>query len=147
MFGEKVGAGLSFGRTPAGNFAWLNSFEVTLNPSKQPVSQIMHKARAGIQSLGVKVSLRLGDVMPLLSPASGRCFVAHAATQAIAPMLQDELVLARAGVRLRPTHGAGHRRLGLDRRLQHRQGRQCGTYLARGRRTPVGGSGAQELVS
>ncbi|MEO7939483.1 MAG: IclR family transcriptional regulator [Burkholderiaceae bacterium] len=47
----------------------------------------------------MKVSLRLGDVMPLLSSATGRCFVAHAPPQAIAPLLQEELALARAEAR------------------------------------------------
>ncbi len=44
----------------------------------------------------MKVSLRLGDVMPLLSSATGRCFAAHASTQAVATLLQEELALARA---------------------------------------------------
>ncbi|MCW5629876.1 MAG: IclR family transcriptional regulator [Rhodoferax sp.] len=43
----------------------------------------------------VKVNLRLGDVMPLLSSATGRCFAAHAPATAIAPLLQDELAQAR----------------------------------------------------
>lgn len=43
----------------------------------------------------LKVNLRLGDVMPLLSSATGRCFAAYAPAQAIAPMLQEELALAR----------------------------------------------------
>ncbi len=43
----------------------------------------------------VKVSLRLGDVMPLLSSATGRCFAAHVPAQAIAPMLEVELAQAR----------------------------------------------------
>lgn len=42
----------------------------------------------------VKVNLRLGDVMPLLSSATGRCFAAHAPALAIAPLLQEELALA-----------------------------------------------------
>jgi DNA-binding IclR family transcriptional regulator len=41
------------------------------------------------------VSLRLGDVMPLLSSATGRCFAAYAPGPAIAPLLQEELALAR----------------------------------------------------
>lgn len=47
----------------------------------------------------VKVSLRLGDVMPLLSSATGRCFAAHVSATAIAPMLQDELDQASAVAR------------------------------------------------
>ena len=46
----------------------------------------------------VTVNLRLGDVMPLLSSATGRCFAAWIAggrsASAIAPMLKDELARA-----------------------------------------------------
>ena len=45
--------------------------------------------------LAVTVNLRLGDVMPLLSSATGRCFAAHAHPEAIAAMLQPELAQAR----------------------------------------------------
>jgi DNA-binding IclR family transcriptional regulator len=43
----------------------------------------------------VTVNLRLGDVMPLLSSATGRCFAAHLSNEAIAPMLAEEMALAR----------------------------------------------------
>lgn len=43
----------------------------------------------------VTVNLRLGDVMPLLSSATGRCFAAHVSKDAIAPLLADELARAR----------------------------------------------------
>ena len=43
----------------------------------------------------VTVNLRLGDVMPLLSSATGRCFAAHVSMEAIAPLLADELARAR----------------------------------------------------
>jgi DNA-binding IclR family transcriptional regulator len=43
----------------------------------------------------VTVNLRLGDVMPLLSSATGRCFAAYAPKEAIAPMLKDELARAQ----------------------------------------------------
>jgi DNA-binding IclR family transcriptional regulator len=43
----------------------------------------------------VTVNLRLGDVMPLLSSATGRCFAAYVSRKAIAPMLQDELARAQ----------------------------------------------------
>jgi DNA-binding IclR family transcriptional regulator len=42
----------------------------------------------------VTANLRLGDVMPLLSSATGRCFAAHMPRDAVAPMLQDELARA-----------------------------------------------------
>lgn len=43
----------------------------------------------------VTVNLRLGDVMPLLSSATGQCFAAHAPKDAIAPMLKEELARAQ----------------------------------------------------
>ena len=43
----------------------------------------------------VTVNLRLGDVMPLLSSATGRCFAAHAPKDAIAAMLRDEMLRAQ----------------------------------------------------
>jgi DNA-binding IclR family transcriptional regulator len=48
------------------------------------------------------VNLRLGDVMPLLTSATGRCFAADLCKEAIAPLLKDEVGRAqkvrRAGV-------------------------------------------------
>ena len=41
------------------------------------------------------VNLRLGDVMPLLSSATGRCFAAYASRDVIAPLLRIELARAR----------------------------------------------------
>lgn len=43
----------------------------------------------------VTVNLRLGDVMPLLTSATGRCFAAYAPREAIAPMLREELARAQ----------------------------------------------------
>ena len=43
----------------------------------------------------VTVNLRLGDVMPLLSSATGRCFAAYVSKDAIAPMLREELARAQ----------------------------------------------------
>lgn len=43
----------------------------------------------------VTVNLRLGDVMPLLSSATGRCFAAHVPWDAIQPMLKDEMARAQ----------------------------------------------------
>ena len=49
--------------------------------------------------LAMPVSLRLGDVMPLLSSATGRCFTAFVshggAADKTAPMIEEELALAR----------------------------------------------------
>jgi DNA-binding IclR family transcriptional regulator len=43
----------------------------------------------------VTVNLRLGDVMPLLTSATGLCFAAHAPKEAIAPMLKEEMARAQ----------------------------------------------------
>lgn len=43
----------------------------------------------------VTVNLRLGDVMPLLSSATGRCFAAFVSREAITPMLKDEISRAQ----------------------------------------------------
>ena len=43
----------------------------------------------------VTVNLRLGDVMPLLSSATGRCFAAFVSRDAIAPMLKEEIARAQ----------------------------------------------------
>ena len=43
----------------------------------------------------VTVNLRLGDVMPLLSSATGRCFAAYLSRDAITPLLKDEIAQAR----------------------------------------------------
>ena len=43
----------------------------------------------------VTVNLRLGDVMPLLSSATGRCFAAFLSREAITPLLKDEIALAQ----------------------------------------------------
>lgn len=43
----------------------------------------------------VTVNLRLGDVMPLLSSATGQCFAAYAPKEAIAPMLKEEMARAQ----------------------------------------------------
>jgi DNA-binding IclR family transcriptional regulator len=43
----------------------------------------------------VTVNLRLGDVMPMLSSATGLCFAAYAPKEAIAPMLKEEMARAQ----------------------------------------------------
>lgn len=43
----------------------------------------------------VTVNLRLGDVMPLLSSATGRCFAAWLSRESIAPMLKEEIARAQ----------------------------------------------------
>ena len=43
----------------------------------------------------ITVNLRLGDVMPLLASATGRCFAAYVAPDAMAPLLKEELARAQ----------------------------------------------------
>jgi DNA-binding IclR family transcriptional regulator len=43
----------------------------------------------------VTVNLRLGDVMPLLTSATGRCFAAYSSKEAITPLLKDEITRAQ----------------------------------------------------
>lgn len=45
--------------------------------------------------MAITVNLRLGDVMPLLSSATGRCFAAHLSQEAIAPILAQEMAMAQ----------------------------------------------------
>lgn len=44
--------------------------------------------------LAQPVNLRLGDVMPLLSSATGRCFAAFMSPEVVAPLLKEELARA-----------------------------------------------------
>lgn len=43
----------------------------------------------------ITVNLRLGDVMPLLTSATGRCFAAFLSRDAMAPLLKEEVALAQ----------------------------------------------------
>ncbi|MES3002914.1 MAG: IclR family transcriptional regulator [Pseudomonadota bacterium] len=43
----------------------------------------------------VTVNLRLGDVMPLLTSATGRCFAAYVSKEAVTPLLKDEIARAQ----------------------------------------------------
>ena len=43
----------------------------------------------------VTVNLRLGDVMPLLASATGRCFAAFLSPEAVTPLLRQEIAAAR----------------------------------------------------
>ena len=47
----------------------------------------------------VTVNVRLGDVMPLLSSATGRCFAAYMSREAIAPLLKEEVARAQKASR------------------------------------------------
>jgi DNA-binding IclR family transcriptional regulator len=67
----------------------------------------------------VTANLRLGDVMPLLSSATGRCFAAYAPPKAIATLLKAELAaLAKAPRTDCPTNMASAQTLLQDTRLK-----------------------------
>ena len=77
----------------------------------------------------VTVNLRLGDVMPLLASATGRCFAAHAPREAIAPMLKDEIARShKLGRTDLPTTLGGTRQL-LDEVRQRGAARVVDTLL------------------
>ncbi len=67
----------------------------------------------------VTVNLRLGDVMPLLSSATGRCFAAWLPQDALAPLLREELArVQRQPLPDVPTTMAQVQRLLADTRAQ-----------------------------
>jgi DNA-binding IclR family transcriptional regulator len=77
----------------------------------------------------VTVNLRLGDVMPLLSSATGQCFAAYAPKEAIAAMLKEEMARAQKQGRTDlPTSMAEVRAL-LDAVRQHGASRVVDTLL------------------
>jgi DNA-binding IclR family transcriptional regulator len=84
-------------------------------------------------SQAVTVNLRLGDVMPLLTSATGRCFAAYARPEAIAAALKAELaVLAKMPANVprgdAPTSLAAAQALLKETRLRG-LGRVCDTLL------------------
>ena len=77
----------------------------------------------------VTVNLRLGDVMPLLSSATGRCFAAYLSKDAITPLLKDEIARAqKQGRQDVPTSLAAARAL-LDEVREHGSARVVDTLL------------------
>src|SRR5689334_10089961 len=62
----------------------------------------------------VTVNLRLGDVMPLLSSATGRCFAAYLSKDAITPLLKDEIARAQKQGRSDVPASLGDARAMLD---------------------------------
>jgi DNA-binding IclR family transcriptional regulator len=77
----------------------------------------------------VTVNLRLGDVMPLLSSATGRCFAAYAPKEAIAPMLKDEMARAQKQGRTDVPEGMAQVRELLDEVRQRGMARVVDTLL------------------
>jgi DNA-binding IclR family transcriptional regulator len=77
----------------------------------------------------VTVNLRLGDVMPLLSSATGRCFAAYVSKDAIAPMLRDELARAQKQGRLDLPTSMAQVRAMLDEVREHGMARVVDSLL------------------
>jgi DNA-binding IclR family transcriptional regulator len=77
----------------------------------------------------VTVNLRLGDVMPLLSSATGRCFAAYALPEAVAPTLKEELVRAQKAGRTDLPGSMAQVNAMLEDVRQHRAARVIDTLL------------------
>ena len=77
----------------------------------------------------VTVNLRLGDVMPLLSSATGRCFAAYASREAIAPLLKEELARAQKQGRADVPASMAEVRAALDEVRQRGGARVVDTLL------------------
>ncbi len=105
------------------------------------------------------VNLRLGDVMPLLSSATGRCFAAFMASDAITPLLKQEISRgAAAGPQRRARHPvAGSRAAaggaaawrGAGRRYaaaRHRRVLRAGVRLRRSHRARLAGARPQRQL-
>lgn len=77
----------------------------------------------------ITVNLRLGDVMPLLSSATGRCFAAFASRDAIASRLKEEVALAQKQGRTDVPASMTEVRALLDEVRQRGAARVLGTLL------------------
>jgi DNA-binding IclR family transcriptional regulator len=77
----------------------------------------------------VTVNLRLGDVMPLLTSATGRCFAAYVSREAIAPMLKDEIARAQKSGRTDLPATLAEARQLLDEVRHHGAARVVDTLL------------------
>lgn len=77
----------------------------------------------------VTVNLRLGDVMPLLSSATGRCFAAYVSREAIAPLLKEEIARAQKSGRSDLPASMAQARLMLDQVRERGAARVVDTLL------------------
>lgn len=77
----------------------------------------------------ITVNLRLGDVMPLLSSATGRCFAAFVSRDAIASRLKEEVALAQKQGRTDVPASMTEVRALLDEVRQRGAARVLGTLL------------------
>lgn len=87
----------------------------------------------------VTVNLRLGDVMPLLGSATGRCFAAFAPPALVAPLLKQELLLSAKTPRPGMPQNAAQAQALLDETRLQGAGRVVDTLLPgiSGLATPV----------
>jgi DNA-binding IclR family transcriptional regulator len=77
----------------------------------------------------VTVNLRLGDVMPLLTSATGRCFAAYLPKDAITPLLKDEIARAQKQGRADVPASLAEARAMLDEVRQRGAARVVDTLL------------------
>jgi DNA-binding IclR family transcriptional regulator len=77
----------------------------------------------------VTVNLRLGDVMPLLTSATGRCFAAYLSKEAITPLLKDEIARAQKQGRADVPASLAEARAMLDEVRQRGAARVVDTLL------------------
>lgn len=77
----------------------------------------------------VTVNLRLGDVMPLLSSATGRCFAAYMSREAITPLLRDEIARAQKQGRTDVPATLTEAKTALEEVRQHGAARVVDTLL------------------
>lgn len=77
----------------------------------------------------VTVNLRLGDVMPLLSSATGRCFAAYLSKEAITPLLKEEIARAQKQGRADVPASLAEARAMLDEVRQRGAARVVDTLL------------------
>ncbi len=77
----------------------------------------------------VTVNLRLGDVMPLLTSATGRCFAAYLSKEAITPLLKDEIARAQKQGRADVPTSLAEARAMLDEVRQRGAARVLDTLL------------------
>ncbi len=97
----------------------------------------------------VTVNLRLGDVMPLLGSATGRCFAAFAPTAWVAPLLKQEIAqLAKSPRQGMPQNAAQAHSL-LEETRQQGAGRVVDTLLPgiSGLAVPVWDAGGRICLS
>src|SRR5688572_9863443 len=77
----------------------------------------------------VTVNLRLGDVMPLLTSATGRCFAAYLSKEAITPLLKDEIARAQKQGRADVPASLAEARVMLDKVRERGAARVVDTLL------------------